>query len=289
MPTHILEVKQPRSYIVVDVESAVLDLTGHNRYLAMERYRCRTDQQPSRRGYKRRDDPLKTPRWPFQSIVTACAMVLREHCDGNVEITRFVTRSAPEHSENEIVGGILQVFAEAPAEAELVSWAGAWHDLPLLVAAAMKHGHSLPRNWGWMAWGGDGRVRHVDLCRVLTGGSKMKPVHMSEYVAALNIPAKLTAPPYAVTKLIHEQRFEEVQEVCEGDVITTALLLARWRRLLDPRAEVQVVEDRLLRQVEELRAGRSYIDALRHHRALAHRAMVARQMQVDRQLGLRVA
>ena len=42
-------------------------------------------------------------------------------------------------------------------------------------------------------------------------------------------------------------------------MISTALLLAHWRRLHDPRAEVEAVEDRILRRVVEMRAGRGYI------------------------------
>lgn len=280
------EAAQPRCYVVLDLESAVLGTAAHRRYQTMERWQPANDERPSRRGYKRCDDPLKTPRWPFQTIVTAAVMVLREHVNGNLEVVRFVTLSAPEHDEKQIVTGVLSVLGEAPSEAELVSWAGAWHDVPMLVLAALKHGAALPRGWGWLAWGGEGRVRHIDLCRVLTGGSKMKPVHMSEYVAALDIPAKLTAPAFAVTRLIYDGRWEDVQEVCECDVITTALLLARWRRLLDPRAAIDVVEDRILRQVEDLRAGRGYVDELRRHRTQLHRAMVARQLQAQRRLGL---
>ena len=57
-----------------------------------------------------------------------------------------------------------------------------------------------------------------------------------------------------------------MQETCEVDVISTGLLLARWRRLTDARAEADAVEDRILRRVIELRAGRGYIGALEAHR-----------------------
>lgn len=58
-----------------------------------------------------------------------------------------------------------------------------------------------------------------------------------------------------------------MQEACEGDVISTALLLARWRQLHDPRANAAAVEDRILRRVAELRAGRGYVTALDARRA----------------------
>lgn len=274
---------RPRCYVALDVESAVLDETAHKRYQHMERWTPQPNNQHSRRGYKRSEDPLQTPRWPFQTIVTASIMLLVEHSDGNVEVSRFVTLSAAEHSERAIVEGVLRVLADTPIGAELVSWGGAWHDLPLLTLGAMKHGLSLPRDWSWMAWGGEGRVRHIDFARVLTGGSKMKPVHMAEYAAALNIPAKLSAAPYLVSKLIAVGEFELVEEICEGDVITTALLLAHWRRLIDQRADLHTAIDRLLRQIQHLRAGRGYIAALEAHRtALFHERVGEAELAAER-------
>lgn len=261
------EPRRPRAYVIVDIESAVLDESGHQRYRAMERWAPGHDEGDSRRGYTRGEDPLKTPRWVFQTLVTASAMVLTEHEDGNVDVARFVTLSAPDHSERDVVAGILQVLADAPSNAEFVSWAGSFHDLPMIACAAMKHGLSLPPSWGWVAFGGDGRVRHVDFARVLTGGFKMKPIHQAEYAAALDIPAKMTAAPFMAAKLINAGQFDLVKEICEGDVITLALLLARWRKLLDARADIHVVEDRILRRIEDERPDRGYIPELRARRA----------------------
>lgn len=261
-----------RTYLVFDLESAVLDESGHRRYLQMERYVPGPDDQPSRRGYKRSEDPLKTPRWVFQSIVTASVMLLAEHPEGNLEVSRLVTLSAPDHSEREIVEGLLQIFQDAPENTELVSWGGCMHDIPMLVCGAMRYGLTLPRAWQWMSFGGDGRNRHIDFARILTGGLKMKPIHQSEYLAALDIPGKLSAAPWQVAQLIYAGNFDRVQEVCEGDVISCALLLARWRKLHDPRVGHEVVEERILRQVSELRAGRGYVGQLRAGRTASFKA-----------------
>lgn len=257
----------PRSYIIIDIESAVMDDIGHRRYLAMERWSPRSDDQPSRRGYQRHEDPLKTPRWVFQRVVTASVMRLAEHPDGNVEIAAFDTFTAPDHDERGVIAGVLQALHDAPKGTELVSWGGAMHDLPVLLGAVLRHKLTLPHDWRWMAFGGDGRVHHVDFARVLTGGFKMKPIHQSEYAAALDIPAKLTAAPFMVTKLIDQGRWDMVAEICEGDVITGAFLLIRWRRLFDDRAEVDAAEDRLLRQICDLKPDRGYVVALQARRA----------------------
>ena len=261
------EPRRLRSYVVLDIESAVIDETGHQRYQAMERYVPSNDDQPSRRGYKRHEDPLTTPRWPFQTIVTAAAMVLVEHQDGNIDVSRFVTLSQPDHDERAVVAGILQVLADAPEGTELVSWAGMLHDVPLLTLGAMRHGLTLPKGWGWLGFGGNDPVRHIDFARTTTGGFKMKPVHMAEILASLDIPAKISVPAFAVARMIYAGQWDAVQEACEGDVISTALLLARWRQLHDPRADAATVEDRILRRVAELRGGRGYVAALEARKA----------------------
>lgn len=257
--------RTPRSWIVLDVESAVLDDTAHKRYQAMERW-VPSDDKPIRRGYQRSEDPLTCPRWPFQTITTAAIMVLVEDRQGGMDVSRFVTLSAPDHDERAVLAGILQVLGEAPTDAELVSWGGLAHDVPIIVASCMRHGMTLPSAWKWLGFGGFHRERHIDLCRVMTAGMKMKPVHLAEVAASMDIPAKITAPPFAVTSMIYAGRWDAVQECCEGDVISAALLLARWYTLLDPRAQADAVEDRILRRVIELREGRGYVAALEAHR-----------------------
>ena len=272
MKIQTLELRRPRSYVIVDLESAVLDETAHQRYQAMERHIPSEHEAPSRRHYSRSEDPLQTPRWVFQTVVTAAIMVLSEHDDGNVDVTRLITLSAPDHSEEQVIAGVLQVLGECPPNTEFISWAGSFHDLPMLVCAAMKYGLTLPEDWRWMAFGGDGRQRHIDFARVLTGGFKMKPIHQAEYAAAIDIPAKMTAAPFMVAKFINAGQWDLVQSVCEGDVITGALLLARWRKLFDARADIDVVEDRILRRVTELRSGRGYVDGLEARRTACFNA-----------------
>lgn len=264
--TTTFEPRAPRTFVVLDLESAVTDETGHKRYLAMERWSPGTGAQPSRRGYTRSEDPCVCPRWPFQTIVTAAIMVLTEDESGGIGVTRFTTLSQPEHDERDIVAGILQVLSEVPKTAELVSWAGMLHDVPMLTLAAMRHGLTLPKGWGWLGFGGNDTVRHLDFARTTTGGFKMKPVHLAEVLASLDIPAKISVPAFAVARLIYAGQWDAVQEAAEGDVISTALLLARWRQLHDDRTDIDVVEERILRQVVELRDGRGYVNALQARR-----------------------
>ena len=121
-----------------------------------------------------------------------------------------------------------------------------------------------------MAWSGEGRVPHVDLARVLTGGAKLKLVHMAEYAAAVGVPCKLAAAPYSVARLAKAGEWSTVEEIVESDVITTGCLTAKWPKTHDRRAEavdIDTVIDRLLRQFAELRPDRRYRSALTGRRA----------------------
>lgn len=256
----------PRSYVVLDLESAVLDDTAHRRYQQMERWTPTADDQPGRRGYTRGEDPLKTPRWIFQTITTAALMVMTEHADGGIDVTRFVTWSAPDHDERAVLAGVIKALADTPADAELVTWGGAMHDVPLFLTACMRHGLTLPAGWKWLTFGGGNMARQLDLARIVTGGFKMKPIHLSEVLAAMDLPGKITAPPFALARLIYAGRWAEVREACEVDCISTALLLARWRQLHDDRTEGGTVEDRILRRVIELAADRGYTTELQARR-----------------------
>ncbi len=256
----------PRSYVVLDLESAVRDHSAHRRYQQMERWVPDDSNRPSRPGYTRGEDPLKTPRWPFQTITTASILIAREHSEGGLDVSRFVTYSAPEQDERATLIGILKELADAPVDAELCSWGGAMHDIPLLVAGCARHGLTLPKNWGWLAFGGKNASRHIDLLRVFTGGFAMKPVHQTEMLAAMGLPGKWTAKPAAVAKLIEAGEWQMVKEVCEGDCVSEVLLLARWRQLHDGRADPVVVEDRIVRRIIELKPDRNYVAELQARR-----------------------
>ncbi|MBR0551061.1 hypothetical protein [Stakelama marina] len=260
------EKRGPRCWVVLDLESAVLDHAGHRRYQQMERWVPSDNGRPSRPHYTRGEDPLQTPRWVFQTIVTASILVAREHAEGGLDVTRFVTYSAPEQDETAVLVGVLKELADAGADAELVSWGGAMHDVPLLIAGCARHGLTLPAGWKWMSFGGANTARHLDLMRVFTGGFKMKPIHQTELLAAMDLPGKIVAKPAATAKLIEAGEWQMVREICEVDCVSELLLLARWRQLLDGRAGVDVVEDRLLRQIIELMPARAYVAELQMRR-----------------------
>lgn len=272
--TDTVTTPRPRCWIVLDIESAVIDDTAHKRYQSMERW-VPSDDKPIRRGYQRSEDPLTTPRWIFQTVTTASMMVLIQDDQGGIDVSRFITLSAPDYDERSVLKGILQVLADAPDNAELCTWMGLAHDIPILVSGCMRHGLTLPKGWGWLAHGGYHKSRHLDLAHSYTAGMKMKPIHLAEVLAAMDIPSKITAPAFAIAQMIYAGRWDAVAEACEIDVFGTACLLARWQTLIDGRSPVEAVEDRILRRVIELRGGRSYIPALEAHRLSRFKASIA--------------
>ena len=109
----------------------------------------------------------------------------------------------------------------------------------------------------------------------MTGGTKLKLVHMSEFAAVLDIPAKLKGRASSVDHHIRAKDWNSVQEMCEVDVITTALLYASWRTLIDGRSPVSTVHDRIYRKMEEFRAGRTYMPIITAKRMQLFAALIA--------------
>lgn len=254
-----------RFYVIIDTESVVAD-DEHRRYQATEHFSMRAGQRESgrRRGQRGSNDPLINARWMFQRITVASVMVCATHDDGNIVPVSLDTFSAPEMEEADILNRIFAIVDDLPRDAtELVTYGGVWADVPLVVIRAMKHGLTLPGAWaGWMPWGGQGKCPHVDLMRVLTGSSKMKASHMSEFAAVLDLPVKITAAPWRAAEFMKNGEWQRVQEMCESDCIATAMLFAAWRLTFDGRSSLLVVLDRICRVVIELCPGRGYTPAI---------------------------
>jgi hypothetical protein len=214
-------------HMIFDIESRATT-EDHIGYQMMEHFVPEPGGgNSSRRGQCEEADPSITPRWCFQEIVTAVAMRCVAHADGSFEPIEFVTLSQPRLDERAIIQSLFDLIASMPADdAELVTFGGANHDVPLLVVRAMSHGLALPRGWAWMAFGGHGKGPHLDLLRVITGGFKLKLLHMAELAAVMDIPAKVTQPAWAVKCFIAAGDWVKVEEMCECDVATTALLFA---------------------------------------------------------------
>ncbi len=215
----------PRFVVVLDAELAY-DHEAHGRYQASERFLPADAANLSSREL--RTDPRVTPRWPCHRITTLSWLVMTEAEDG-LRPVRLETRGLPEHDE----AAVLKAFfadMEQLGHVQLVTWGGFHADLPQILIGAIDTGLRLPSCLTGLLspWRRDASG-HLDLCSEMCGGAA--PVHLAEVAARLGIPAKLTCRPDLVSQLMQQGKWSAVRSVCEGDVLTTAALLMRWRHL----------------------------------------------------------
>jgi hypothetical protein len=250
-------------HLVFDLESTA-DHHEHRRYQASEHYTPRAKGGDSRRrGQRGQQDPLTTPRWPFQVVLALSVMKCVAGDGGNIVPAEMTTWSLKNMDEKQILTEFFRYLSTMPAASvELVSFGGEAHDLQILRCRAMAHSLTLPPGFEWLAFPSPQKSSHLDLSRVLTNGLKMRQCHLSEFAAVINMPSKFVAASWSITKLARAGEWKTIEEVCESDCITTAFLFASWKGLIDGRVPVWTVHDRICGKVQELRPNRSYIKCL---------------------------
>lgn len=250
-------------HLVFDLESTA-DLHEHRRYQTSEHYTPNSSGGDSRRrGQRGQQDPLTTPRWPFQSVLAISLMKCVPGDGGNIVPAEMMTWSLKNMNEKQILTEFFRYLSTMPATSvEIVSFGGEAHDLQILRTRAMACGLTLPRGFEWMAFPSSQKSPHLDLSRALTNGLKMRQCHLAEFLAVINMPSKFVAAPWSITRLANAGDWTTVESICEGDVIATAFLFASWKGLVDGRVPVWTVHDRICSRVQELRPERSYIKCL---------------------------
>lgn len=250
-------------HLIFDLESTA-DLHEHRRYQVSEHYTPNASGGDSRRrGQRGQQDPLTTPRWPFQSVLALSVMKCVAGDGGNIVPAEMMTWSLANMDEKQILTEFFRYLSTMPAASvELVSFGGEAHDLQILRCRSMAHGLTLPRGFEWMAFPSSQKSPHLDLSRALTNGLKMRQCHLAEFLAVINMPSKFVAASWSVTRLANAGDWATIESVCEGDVIATAFLFASWKGLVDGRVPVWTVHDRICSRVQELRPERSYIKCL---------------------------
>lgn len=250
--TSLWKSNTPRFVVVLDAELAY-DHEAHARYQAAERFLPADATHLSPR--EMRTDPRVTPRWPCHRITTLSWLVMTEAEDG-LRPVRLETRGLPEQDEAAVLKALFADM-EQLGRAQLVTWGGFHSDLPQILIGAMDAGLRLPASLAGLLspWRRD-VSGHVDLCTEMCGGAA--PAHLAEVAARLGIPAKLTSRPDLVSQLMQHGKWSAVRSVCEGDVLTTAALLMRWRHLTGGTTSVLEATRRLTGFVAEHCAHRSY-------------------------------
>lgn len=257
--TQLWKNSAPRFTVVLDAEVRY-DHSAHARYQAAERFL--PSDAAAFSPQQLRTDPRVSPRWPCHRIVALSWLVMTEAEDG-LRPVRLETRGQPEHDEAAIIAAFLADM-EHLGHIELVSWGGFSSDLPQILLGAMEAGLRLPPCFaGLQSPWRRGASGHVDLMSEVCGGAS--PAHLAEVAARLGLPVKLTCRPDLVSRLMDQGKWSSVKAVCEGDVLTTAAILMRWRHLSGGSASVLEATRRLTSFVAEHCAHRPYTaDWIRH-------------------------
>ncbi len=280
-PARIWKTDTPGYVVVLDAECRY-DHQVHGRYLAAER--CTPSDIADLHPRDRRHDPRVTPRWPCQQIVALSWLVLTDGDDGLRPI-RMETRGCPEQDEAGIVAAFLADMAQL-GRVQLTTWGGFHADLPQILLAAAAAGLRLPPSLTALLspWRREAS-RHCDLMTEMCAGAKSP--HLAEVAAKLGVPAKLTCRPDQVSRLMDQGKWSSVKAVAEGDVLTTTMLLMRWRHLLGGSVSTLDATRRLTAFIAEHCAHRPYAADWRRYGDEIMRDAFAREIaRVEDQLPL---
>lgn len=251
-PNRLFKADTPNVFVILDAETEYA-LDVHDRYLAAER--VKPEDIPTRTASDPKQDPRLTPRWAAQRINTLSWLVMIDGSDG-LRPVRMETRGAPEHDEGAIVASFFKDMASHSA-LTIVTYNGFRSDVPRILLAAAAAGLRLPASLAKLhaPWP-RGRHGHLDLMSEICGGADR--VHLAELAAKLDIPAKLTCHPERIHELMERGKWSAVKAVAEGDVLTTALLLMRWRHLVGGSTSALESTLRLTRFVADHLSHRPY-------------------------------
>lgn len=275
-PVRLFKADTPNTIVILDAE-VQYDHDVHRRYQASERW-----SPEDARGLDRREargDPRITPRWACQRIVALSWLVMSQGDDG-LRPVRMHTCGAPEQDE----AGIVRTFfadMERLTAVQLVTWNGFGSDLPHLLLAAAATGLRLPTCLAKLhaPWP-RGSGAHIDLMAEMCGGADR--VHLAEIAAKLDIPVKLTCRPDLVSKLMEQGKWSSVKAVVEGDVLTTAMVLMRWRHLSGGSVSILEMTQRLASFVAGHCGHRAYAtDWIRFGERMLHDVMVSETAKLN--------
>lgn len=146
-------------------------------------------------------------------------------------IQRLAALGTPSASEAELVGEFFRIVGER--HPQLVGWNSGGFDLPVLVYRAMVHGIAAP---GFYQYGEPyhgyrkrfDEESHIDLMDVLSFYGASARAKLDEMAQALGIPGKLGIDGGQVGELYAAGDVATIRSYCETDVLTTAMVYARY-------------------------------------------------------------
>jgi len=209
----------PRLYFVFDIET-VPDIASLAAWLSPT---ADLDADGVLELWRQREPTLTMPKLPFHQVVAVAAAVIAD--DGRLEACRSFGDG--EEPEAELLRRFFS-FVES-RQPRLVGWNSSGFDLPCLMYRALKHGlvlRSFYRQRGY-------RYRyneetHLDLMDLLSGYGASTKVSLDQIAAVLGVPGKMGLDGTDVWPLYRQGRLDLIRAYCETDVLTTALIFARY-------------------------------------------------------------
>lgn len=149
----------------------------------------------------------------------------------NGALRRLTALGEPTWSESELIREMFRIIIEG--HPRLVGWNTSGFDLPVLVYRAMVHHIAAPEfyQFGEPYQGYRRRFdehSHIDLMDLLSFYGASTRLKLDEMARVLGLPGKLGIDGSQVFSFYQEHRIAEIRTYCETDVLTTALIWARY-------------------------------------------------------------
>ena len=171
-----------------------------------------------------REQPLKPA---LQQVVAIAAAWITP----NGALRRLTALGEPSWGEPELIREMFRIIIEG--HPRLVGWNSNGFDLPVLVYRAMVHHIAVPEFYRFGEPYQGYRQRfdehsHIDLMDLLSFYGASTRLKLDDMARILGIPGKLGVDGTQVFSLYQENRTAEIRTYYETDVLTTALIWARY-------------------------------------------------------------
>lgn len=178
------------------------------------------------------------PRQLFHKVVCISfleAKIDYDYSNGqeSYKIVKFESASTKNSTEEQVIKWFWNHTSKiAP---RFISFNGKTFDMPVLKYRALKYG--IPCDWfflegdKWENYNQKYGTLHTDLIDCFSDYGASAKVKMKEVCALLNIPCKLDADGGSLTEMYDAQKFDEIRDYCETDVLATYILYLKFCQL----------------------------------------------------------
>ncbi len=223
--------------MVIDIET-IPDVSLASELCNLESYHSLSEQDLRQRMeeyHTEKHNGNAFLRQPFWNIVCLSYVLVKIVPNGNNsefhEIVDINSVSSFKSSEKALLEKFWSVFNKY--KPKLITWNGANFDIPVLKYRSMKYGIScsffFQYGGKWDGYQSKYSPINVDLMLLLSDYGNSAKLKLSEICCMLAIPCKLGDNEGSkVSELYDTQKYTEIREYCETDVLATYLVFARY-------------------------------------------------------------